>query len=232
MGFLLLPFWLSVTRGAHESEPKSEKQSSLSWLKLIRYRQAWAPFCGRLMSAGVWGFFAFWLPEYLSRERGLDLSEIAVMAWIPFAASAAGDLFGGGVVSWLVARGWSINRARKTVLCIAGVLASSGIVAVYASSLWVVMTSLAAGALFFKIVSVNFLNLPADFFPPSHVGTAFGFSGTGGSTGIFLTNAAIGWVLDATGSYEAVLIGVSMMTPLAVLATLALSGKIERIATD
>ena len=232
MGFLLLPFWLSVTRGSQTSAPTPEKKSSSSWLKIIRYRQAWAPFVGRLISAGVWGFFAFWLPEYLSRERGLDLSEIAVMAWIPFVASAVGDLAGGGVVSWLVARGWTINRARKTVLCVSGVLASSGIVAVYSSSLWVVMTSLATGALFFKVASVNFLNLPADFFPASHVGTAFGFSGTGGSTGIFLTNAAIGWALDATGSYEAVLIGVSMMTPLAVLATLALSGKIERIATD
>ena len=231
MGFLLLPFWLSVTRGAQKSEPAAEKQATLPWLKIIRYRQAWAPFCGRLISAGVWGFFAFWLPEYLSRERGLDLSEIAVMAWIPFVASAVGDIFGGGVVSWLVARGWSINRARKTVLCVSGVMASSGIVAVYSSSLWVVMTSLAAGALFFKIASVNFLNLPADFFPPSHVGTAFGFSGTGGSTGIFLTNAAIGWVLDATGSYEAVLIGISMMTPIAVLVALLLAGRIERIQT-
>ncbi len=91
------------------------------------------------------------------------------------------------------------------------------------------MASICVGALGFKIASVNFLNLPTDFFPPSYVGTAFGFSGTGGSAGIVLTNAAIGWILDTTGSYWAVLLGVAMLTPTAVAVTFLIAGRIEPV---
>ncbi len=135
------------------------------------------------------------------------------------------------MTSWLIARGWSINRARKAVLRLAGAAASAGIAAAYAPNFWTALATISIGARGVKIVSVNLLNLPADFFPASYVGTAFGFSGTGGSAGIVLTNQLIELVLDRTGSYTAVLIGVSLMTPLAVVVALMLAGRIERVKT-
>ncbi len=227
---LLVPFWLSITKKQTEAEPDGVGGQRTSWLAVIRYRQAWSVFMGRLISAGAWGFYAFWIPEYLARERGLNLAEIGLMAWVPFVASGIGDLCGSGATSWLVARGWSINRARKTILCAAAGAALAGIGTAYAPSVWSAMACISLGALGFKVVSVNLLNLPADFFPPSYVGTAFGFSGTGGSAGIVLTNALIGWVLDATGSYWIVLVGVSSMTPLSVLVALLLAGRIEQVS--
>lgn len=229
MSLPLVPLWLSITKKETELKPEEVREKRTSWLAVIRYRQAWSVFMGRLISAGAWGFYAFWIPEYLTRERGLNLAEIGLMAWIPFVASGVGDLCGSGATSWLVARGWSINRARKTVLCIAAGAALAGIGTAYAPSIWPAMACISVGALGFKIVSVNLLNLPADFFPPSYVGTAFGFSGTGGSAGIVLTNALIGWVLDATGSYWIVLVGVSSMTPLSVVVALLLARRIEQV---
>ena len=152
------------------------------------------------------------------------------MAWIPFVASGVGDLGGSGVTSWLIARGWSVNRARKTVFCVAGALAAVGIGTAYVSNIWAAMAFIVGGALGYKIVSVNMLNLPTDYFPAPFVGTAFGFSGTGGSAGIVLTNFLIGWVLDTTGSYELVLVGVSLITPLSVVAAFIVGGPIERVA--
>ncbi len=229
MGFALLPFWLAITGNHRREAEEPTTAKTIPWLQVVRYRQAWSVFMGRLISAGAWGFYAFWIPEYLTRARGLDLTQIGMMAWIPFVASGLGDLSGSGSTSWLIARGWTVNRARKTVFCIAGVAAMAGIGAAYAPSIWIAMACISLGALGFKIVSVNLLNLPTDFFPPSFVGTAFGFSGTGGSAGIVLTNAMIGWVLDRTGSYWAVLVGVSLMTPLAVIVTFVLGGRIEPV---
>ena len=229
MGLLLVPIWLAVTSKEARAQPEEDKARQTPWVKVIRYRQAWSVFMGRMISAGAWGFYAFWIPEYLARERGLNLAEIGLTAWVPFVASGLGDLSGSGAASWLVARGWSINRARKTVLCVAAGAALAGIGTAYAPAVWSAMVCISVGALGFKIVSVNLLNMPADFFPPSYVGTAFGFSGTGGSAGIVLTNVLIGWVLDTTGSYWAVLMGVSSLTPLAVVVTLLLSGRIERV---
>ena len=74
MGFLLLPFWLSVTRDAsHAASAAAVKVvSPISWLNVVRYRQAWAPFIGRLISAGAWGFYRFLdprVPDSRSRSR-------------------------------------------------------------------------------------------------------------------------------------------------------------------
>ncbi|MDE0107251.1 MAG: MFS transporter [Bryobacterales bacterium] len=231
MGFGLLPFWLAVTRkSAPPATPtSSEGVRQVSWLRVIRYRQAWAGFLARFVSAGAWGFYAFWIPEYLARERGLDIAAIGLVAWLPFVASGLGDLSGSGVTAWLIARGWSVNRARKTVLCVAAAAATAGVGAAYAPNVSLAIASICVGALGFKIASVNFLSLPSDFFPATHVGTAFGFSGTGGSAGIVLTNAAIGLVLDATGSYSIVLLGVALLTPTAVAVTFLVAGRIEPV---
>lgn len=232
MGLLLLPIWLSATGERRVRPGRESRGRPAPWMAVIRYRQAWSAFTGRLISAGAWGFYAFWIPEYLARERGLDLGAIGLMAWVPFVAAGAGDIAGSGATAWLVARGWSVNRARKTVLCGGAGAALAGIGASYAPGAWEALACISVGALGFKIVSVNLLNLPADFFPPSFVGTAFGFSGTGGSAGIVFTNALIGWVLDTTGSYWTVLVGVSSMTPLAVVVTLLLAGRIEPVEVD
>lgn len=229
MSLLLVPIWLLVTKRRAPTGKESARRKRTPWIRVIRYRQAWSVFVGRLISAGAWGFYTYWIPEYLTRERGLNLMEIGLMAWIPFVAAGLGDLSGSGATSWLVARGWSIDRARKTVLVAAAGAALAGIGTAYAPGAWSAMACISIGALGFKIVSVNLLNMPADFFPPSYVGTAFGFSGTGGSAGIVLTNAMIGWVLDATGSYWLVLVGVSSLTPLSVIAALLLARRIERV---
>ncbi len=231
MGFGLLPLWLTATRKSTKrtAAAKINKVQQVSWLRVIRYRQAWAGFLGRFVSAGAWGFYSYWIPEYLARERGLDLAGIGLVAWLPFVASGFGDLSGSGITAWLIARGWSVNRARKTVLSIAGIAATAGLGAAYAPNISLAMVSICIGALGFKIASVNFLSLPSDFFPANYVGTAFGFSGTGGSAGIVLTNAAIGLVLDATGSYATVLLGVALLTPAAVAVTFLVAGRIEPV---
>jgi ACS family hexuronate transporter-like MFS transporter len=42
------------------------KQSTVSWWQLLKYRQTWAFAFGKFMTDGVWWFFLFWLPTYLS----------------------------------------------------------------------------------------------------------------------------------------------------------------------
>ena len=229
ISFAVLPFWLSLT-GQQRRGPEEEKSAeAIAWLDVVRYRQSWAVFLGRMTAAGVWGFYVYWIPPYLAQDKGLDITQIGLMAWIPYVMSGFGDLWGTGMASWLIARGWTVNRARKTVLCIAGVAAMALIGAAYTPSIWLAMACISLGALGFKTVSVNLLNLPNDYFPASFVGTSFGFSGTGASVGIVLTTAAIGWVLDTTGNYLPVLVGIGLLSPLAVIVTFVVGGRIEPV---
>ena len=54
------------------------------WVELLRYRQTWAVFFCRFFADPLWFFYVFWIPEFLTRERGLNLAGIAAVAWIPF----------------------------------------------------------------------------------------------------------------------------------------------------
>src|SRR5450759_2091783 len=41
------------------------------WVELLRYRQTWAVFFCRFFADPLWFFYVFWIPEFLTRERGL-----------------------------------------------------------------------------------------------------------------------------------------------------------------
>ena len=163
------------------------------------YRQAWAVFLGRAIGDPFWVFYIFWLPEYLARDRGLDLESIAAVGWIPFLVAGLANFAGGGVTSWLVARGWSVQRARRTMMWVSAPASMVGVAAAYTDSLAVAMTAISVAAFFFMLWSVNTVNLPSDWFPPRYVGTVFGFSGTGQGLGSMLIIYLVGQVLDRDG---------------------------------
>ena len=49
-----------------------------SWFKLLGYRQTWAFAFGKFMTDGVWWFFLFWLPKYMSAQYGLSGPDMVV----------------------------------------------------------------------------------------------------------------------------------------------------------
>ena len=177
----------------------------------------------------MFGFYLFWLPEYLTRERGMDLSQMAAIVWIPFLAADVGNLVGGGVTSWLISRGWSIDRARKTVMHTMAVCTMVGMAVPFVESVNASIALLALTGLFFMAWSVNAVIQPSDWFSPRNVGTVFGLSGTGSGLGNLIMNAIVGWVLDRTGSYRAVFIGVGFLVPTAQFLVTVIGGRIERV---
>jgi len=227
IGFLWLPVWLASTHSQHQPKTKKRTEKSPPWSSIFRYRQVWAIFLGRLIGDPVFFFYAFWLPEYLHRNRGLSLASISAVAWIPFVAAAIGNIAGGAISDSLVRGGWTINRARKTVMVISALGAPVGIVAVCNTSLSTAITAISLATTFYFCWAVNLHTLPADFFPPSYVGTVFGFGGTGSGLGTLLVTAAVGLTLDLTHSYTWVFIGIGLLLPVALVVVLPLAGKVQ-----
>jgi ACS family hexuronate transporter-like MFS transporter len=229
IGFIWLPVWLASTRRQRQQKTQKRTEKSPPWSSLFRYRQVWAIFLGRLIGDPVFFFYAFWLPEYLRRNRGLSLAWISAVAWIPFVAAAIGNIAGGAISDSLVRGGWTINRARKTVMAISALGATVGIVAVCNTSLSTAITAISLATTFYFCWAVNLHTLPADFFPPSYVGTVFGFGGTGSGLGTLLVTAAVGLTLDLTHSYTWVFIGIGLLLPVALIVVLPLAGKVQRL---
>ena len=78
----------------------------------------------------VFYFYMFWIPQYLSRERGMSLATIGSLTWIPFFALGITNIAAGRISDSLVARGWEPREARLRLMLIAALLTpASGLAA-------------------------------------------------------------------------------------------------------
>jgi ACS family hexuronate transporter-like MFS transporter len=185
-------------------EHRSSQQSQGDWTELLRYREFWGILVARVVSDFPFYFFLFWLPQYLIDVRGFDLRAIALFAWLPWVAADLGALVGGSLSSSMVTRGYSINRARKTVIWIGAVLFALAVVPAYYTQ----SSALALGLICFGLFSIQikgavFFTLPTDLFPADRVATVWGVFGAVGSLGGSLLGLLAGFMIQEAG-YESV----------------------------
>jgi ACS family hexuronate transporter-like MFS transporter len=201
----------------------------ISWKTLLRYRQTWAVFVCRFFADPLWYFFVFWIPEFLTRERGLNLAGIGLVAWIPFLVADVANFAGGFWSMQLLKRGWTVNRVRKTMMVLATCFSPLAIVAVFSHSLFWTMTMISVAIFFWILWSITVHSLPGDYFPPRAVGSVYGIAGTGSTVGSMISTWAVGAVLDATHSYVPVFIGLSLLMPIGLVLGFFLMRRVEPI---
>src|SRR5689334_20121298 len=86
---------------------------------LLALPQTWGAIASRGLTDPVWFMITDWFAVYLV-SRGFRLEETALGFWVPFLAADLGNFFGGGVSSALIRRGWSVGRARRTLIVAGG----------------------------------------------------------------------------------------------------------------
>jgi len=69
----------------------------VSWFQLLKYRQTWAFAFGKFMTDGVWWFFLFWLPTYLSAQYGMKGEAIVIPAGRACYSMTMVGSIGGGI---------------------------------------------------------------------------------------------------------------------------------------
>src|ERR1035437_303611 len=233
IGFLwVLAFQLF--RRTHPNMARAESASiaaadRVRWVELLRYRQTWAVFFCRFFADPLWFFYVFWIPEFLTRERGLNLGGIAAVAWIPFLVADLSNFSGGYLTLRLQRAGWSVNRTRKTLMVIATVLSLAGILAVFSHSLFWTIALISVAIYFWMFWSITIHSLPGDYFPPRAVASVYGIGGTGSTVGTVISTWAVGRILDSAHSYAPVFIGLGLLMPIALLAGTALMGRVEPV---
>lgn len=184
-----------------DNEPGTEQR--VSYARLLTDRAAWAFLVGKFLTDPVWWFYLFWLPGFLNRTYGVDLSNLGLPLVLIYQASMVGSIGGGWISSTLIKRGWTVNRARKTAMLICAVAVTSAIfVSKTGGDLWLTVTLVSIAAAAHQGWSANIFSLPSDVFPQSAVGSVVGLGGMGGAIGGLLVSPAIGYWLDwSNGAY-------------------------------
>ncbi|MEA1671799.1 MFS transporter [Nitrospirillum sp. BR 11163] len=136
----------------------------LRWV--LRQRQTWAYVLAKFLTDPIWWVFLFWLPDFLGRRFGLDLSGFGPPLVAIYLMSDIGSVAGGWLSSRLMRRGLGANRSRKVAMlacaaCVIPVLAAPWVSGLVAAVLIIGLAT--AGHQGF---SANLMTLPSDLFPP------------------------------------------------------------------
>jgi MFS transporter, ACS family, hexuronate transporter len=236
IGFLWIlafRFFLSRYPAIEASEKTSitTSRDRVSWLRLLRFRQTWAIVICRFLADPLWYFYVFWIPEFLTRQKGLDLQQIGAVAWIPFLVSDASNLVAGWLALRMHRAGLSVNRARKILLATGALVSPLGIAAAFSTSVLWTMVFISIAIFFWMLWSITVHTLPSDFFPAGVVASVSGLSGTGSTVGSVVSIWTVGQILDATGSFSLVFILLGSLMPLALLLGTTLMGEIRPLTT-
>lgn len=244
VGFLWLILWLLVYQPP-ERHPRitpeefaliragrdAPGKSAPGWSQLIRCRQTWAIVLARFFTDPVWWLYITWLPLYLFQVHGFNLKQIGQFAWLPYVAADAGSLFGGWASGALMARGWSANRARKSIVVFGMLCMSAGLFAAAAHSVYAALAVIAVVLFGFQTWINNVQTMPSDWFPDSAVGSVAGLGGMGAGVGAMIFTQSTGFVVDHF-SYTPMLV-IAGALPLAGTAVLfLLGGPIRRLSFE
>ena len=244
LGFVWLALWLAfyqpperhprITPGELallRADRAPEGAARQGWGELIRYRRTWAIVLSRFFADPVWWLYITWLPLYLFQVHGFNLKQIGQFAWLPYVAADAGSLSGGWASGALIARGWSVDRARKSVIVFAMLCMCTGLFAAAAHSAAAALTVIAVVLFGFQAWINNVQTLPSDWFPDSAVASVAGLGGTGAGIGAILFTQATGFVVDHF-SYTPMLV-IAGALPLAGTALLfILGGPVRRLSFE
>lgn len=189
-GFIWVAFWLwlyqppeksarvSANELAHIRDGLAENaEEKISWLKLFGYREAWAYYGTCVLVGPVWWFYGFWLPGFFHDQFNLNLSGFGLPLAFVATVTALGSVGGGGLSSYFLKRGWSLNHARKTASLICAICTLPVILTPHVSSPWLAAILFALAGAAHQGWSATMYSVVADIFPKRAVASVVGFGG-------------------------------------------------------
>ena len=180
------------------SATTTPQPQSISWLRLLGYRQTWSFAIGKFLTDGVWWFFLFWLPAYLKAQYGMEKMQIMLPLAVLYSLTMFGSIGGGWFPVHFMKKGLAPYDARmKAMLVIAlfplVVLAAQPLGGI---SYWLPVLLIGIGASAHQAWSANIFTTVSDMFPKKAVGSVVGIGGMAGGLGGVVISKVGGALFD------------------------------------
>ncbi len=186
--------------------------------EILSRKESWGVILASFFLDPIWWLFVGWLPLYLNETYGFGVAEIAKYAAVPYIGAMFGAWFGGLLAQNRIKAGWSVNKSRKFVIGLGGLIMLVCLLLTIKASTPLTAVLLMAAILFGFQTSVgNIQTLPSDFYG-SAVGQLAGFAGTAAKLAVVLLNFLIPVItVKSYAPAFAVGAGLAIMTVLSVL---------------
>ena len=168
----------------------------MSFIECLQYPQAWAFAIGKFMTDGVWWFFLFWTPAYISDVYGFssDSGTAQLLIFVLYAITML-SIYGGKLPTIIINKtGMNPYAARMRAMFI---FALFPLLALFAQPLgeysyWYPIIIIGIAGAAHQSWSANIYSVVGDMFPKSAVATITGLGGMAGGIGSFLINKGSG----------------------------------------
>ncbi len=211
LGFLWLIPWLIVYKSGPDAHPwisAEEREFILTGQRntetnetaeyapgsaeILSRKESWGVIMASFFLDPIWWLFVGWLPLYLNETYGFGVEEIALYGWIPYVGAMFGAWFGGLLAQNRLKAGWTVNKARKSVITLGGLIMLVSLLATTQASTPLFAVLLMAAILFgFQTAVGNIQTLPSDFYSGKSVGTLAGYAGTAAKLAVVALNFLI-----------------------------------------
>jgi len=219
LGFVWMAFWVFIYKKPHlhpkvneaelkyiQQDEEQEKDlvqavtnnNSVSFAKALQYKQTWAFAVGKFMTDGVWWFFLFWTPAYLSSVYQLDSLESRPHIFVLYAITLL-SIIGGWLPTYFVEkRGMNPYNGRMKAMLIFAFFPLLTLLAQPLGhiSVWIPVIIIGIAGAAHQSWSANIFSTVGDMFPKKAIATITGIGGMAGGLGSFLINKGSGQLFD------------------------------------
>lgn len=218
LGFIWMGFWVFIYKKPHvhpkvskeelayiqqdytaaESDTSLPASKSPSFAKALQYKQTWAFAVGKFMTDGVWWFFLFWTPAYLSSVYGLNSKESAPQVFVLYAITLL-SIIGGWLPTYFVdKKGMNPYSGRMRAMLIFAFIPLLTLLAQPLGyiSVWIPVIIIGIAGAAHQSWSANIFSTVGDMFPKHAIATITGIGGMAGGIGSFLINKGSGMLFD------------------------------------
>ena len=211
LGFVWLALWVLGTRKLIPlARAAGTEQSRPAIGAALQDRKTWAIAGAKAITDMFWWFFTFWLPDLFHKVFNLSQQELIGPTALAFTLAAIGALSGGSLFPWLLARGMSVNAARKTAMLLFALVILPIPLALSAASPWTAAALIGLGLFAHQGFSTNIFGFAADAVPASRVATVMAIGAIAGNLAGFGIQEATGRLLTGGYGYQPLFYGAAI----------------------
>ena len=218
LGFGWLALWIAGTRHLKPLPRAAAAPGAGPSIGVaLSDRKTWAIAGAKALTDMFWWFFTFWLPDLFHKVFNLSQSELVGPTALAFALAAVGALCGGGLFPRLLARGQSVNAARKTAMLVFALIILPVPLALTAASPWTAAVIIGMALFAHQGFSTNIFGFAADAVPTARVATVMAIGAIAGNIAGFGIQETTGRLLSNGIGYAPLFYGASVAYLLALV---------------
>ena len=200
LGFVWLAGWIAATRTLRPVN-RAPERASVNWGVLLADRRTWAVIGSKALTDCVWWFVLFWMPDFFARRFAMGQGAIGLPIAVIFTLAALGAMTAGGFYPLLLARGFSVNAARKiAMLCYALVVLAMPL-ALMVSNPFAAAALIGLGLFAHQGFSTNIMGMTTDIVPASRVASVIALGAVAGNLSGTAIIELAGWSLGHGHGY-------------------------------